>query len=479
MYDAVVIGGGVVGGMIARELSRYDISVCILEAENDVAMGATRANSGIVHAGFDAKFGSLKAKLNVKGSKMMPKVVSELGVKYVNNGSLVIGFSEDDRADLEVLLENGNKNGVEGLRILEKEELHEKEPNLSQNAYLALYAPTGAIVSPYELAIAAIGNAMDNGAELKLAFKVKKIEKQKEGFKIYSDNECVDAKIVINAAGLYSDVIASMVGDNSVKITPRRGEYMLLDKQCANLVSCTVFRKPNKMGKGILVSPTADGNIILGPTSENIEDKEDKTTTAAGLKKVATECLENLSSVPLNNVITSFTGLRAVGNSGDFIINSSVDGFYNAAGIESPGLSASPAIAEYIVDMIKEKYPMTKKSDFNPIRESMFAFREASIEEKNKMIEKDSSYGKIVCRCEKITEGEILRALRQNPKARDLDGVKRRTRAQAGRCQGGFCSSYIVELIAKENGIEFEDVTKFGGKSYINYGKTKGAKGND
>lgn len=476
MFDVTIIGAGVVGGMIARELSRYDVKICIVESENDVAMGATRANSGIVHAGFDAKHGSLKAKLNVKGSEMMPKVVEELGVKYVNNGSLVIGFSEEDREGIEALLENGKKNGVKDLCILEKKELHEKEPALSENVYIALYAPTGAIVSPYELAIAAIGNAMDNGAELKLNFKVNNVEKTENGFKIFSDDEIIESKLVINAAGAYSDAIASMVGDDSIKITPRRGEYMLLDRECGQLVSSTIFRLPTKMGKGILVSPTADGNLLLGPTSENIEDKDDKSTTIEGLKKVMTECLENVSSVPLNKVITSFVGLRSVGNTGDFIINSNVKGFINVAGIESPGLSASPAIAEYVCDMVKNEMPLNEKSDFDPIREASFCFREASIEDKNEMIKKDKSYGKIICRCEKITEGEILHALRANPKATDLDGVKRRTRAQTGRCQGGFCSPYIAELIAREQAIPFDKVTKFGGESYINVGKTKGAK---
>ncbi|MBQ1244852.1 MAG: NAD(P)/FAD-dependent oxidoreductase [Clostridia bacterium] len=476
MFDVTIIGAGVVGGMIARELSRYDLKICIVESENDVAMGATRANSGIVHAGFDAKAGSLKAKLNVRGSEMMPKVVEELGVKYVNNGSLVIGFSEEDRSGIEELLENGNKNGVKGLRILERDELHKMEPALSKNVHIALYAPTGAIVSPYELAIAAIGNAMDNGAELKLNFKVIDVKKIENGFKIYSDDAIIESKLVINAAGAYSDAIASMVGDDSIKITPRRGEYMLLDRECGGLVSSTIFRLPTKMGKGILVSPTADGNLLLGPTSENIEDKDDKSTTIEGLKKVMTECLENVSSVPLNKVITSFVGLRSVGNTGDFIINSNVKGFINVAGIESPGLSASPAIAEYVVDMVKKETALEEKSDFNPLREASFCFREASIEEKNKMIAKDKSYGKIICRCEKITEGEILHALRANPKATDLDGVKRRTRAQTGRCQGGFCSPYIAELIAKEQGIAFDKVTKFGGESYINVGKTKGVR---
>jgi len=257
-------------------------------------------------------------------------------------------------------------------------------------------------------------------------------------------------------------------------VTPRRGEYILLDKECGNLVSHTIFRTPSKMGKGILVSPTVDGNLLLGPTSVNILDKEDKDLTNEGFAKIIESAKETVKGVPFNKAITSFCGLRAVGSTGDFIITSPSAGFINAAGIESPGLSASPAIALYIKDMLSVLgLTLKEKADYNPVRPSTHAFREATIEEKNEMIKKNPAYGKIVCRCEGVTEGEILDALRMNPKARDLDGVKRRTRAQMGRCQGGFCSPYITELIAKEQGIAFEKVTKFGGNSFINIGKTK------
>ncbi len=474
MYDVSVIGAGVVGAMVARKLSSYSLKVCILESENDVAMGATRANSAIVHAGFDAKEGSLKAKLNVKGSEMMEKVARELGVKYKKNGSLVIGFNEEDEKTLKELLERGNANGVKDLRILQKDELKALEPNISNNATCALYAPTGAIICPYELTIAAVGNAMDNGAELKCNFKVCAIDKTDDGYEIKSETETVKSRCVINCAGLYSDKIAAMIGDESFNVHPRKGEYILLDKECGNIVSHTIFRTPSKMGKGILVSPTVDGNLLTGPTSVDMEDKENKATAADGFDKIIKETHENVEGVPFNKTITSFCGLRAVGSTGDFIITSPEKGFINAAGIESPGLSASPAIAEYIADMLKEQgFELNEKADFRPERKPMHYFREASIEEKNEIIKKDKSFGKIVCRCEGVTEGEILEAIRTNPKARDLDGVKRRTRAQMGRCQGGFCSPYIVELLAKEMNIAYEDVTKFGAGSYINCSKTK------
>ncbi|MBE7036723.1 MAG: NAD(P)/FAD-dependent oxidoreductase [Ruminococcaceae bacterium] len=474
MFDVAIIGAGVVGGMIARELSRYQLSVCILDKENDVSMGASRANSAIVHAGFDAKEGSLKARFNVKGATMMPTVCEELGVPYINNGSLVIGFNDEDRKNLNTLLKRGKANGVKELRIVEREELKKMEPNVSNDAICALYAPTGAITCPYELTVAAIGNAMDNGAKLYLNFEVSEIRKTDFGFKIFSKDNAIESRFVVNAAGVYADNIAGMVGDSSFAIHPRRGEYILLDKECGSIVSHTIFRTPSQKGKGILVSPTVDGNLLTGPTAEDIEDKEDRQVTSSGYNSVLRQAQEDVQGIVFQRTITSFCGLRAVGNTGDFIINVPVSGFVNVAGIESPGLSASPAIAEYVAELLQnEGLTLKENHDFNPVRKPFNAFRRASLEEKNAMIQKDKAYGKIVCRCERVTEGEILEALRTNPKARDLDGVKRRTRAQMGRCQGGFCMPYIAEMIAKEQGIPFEQVTKRGGRSYVTVGKTK------
>ncbi|MBQ9806978.1 MAG: NAD(P)/FAD-dependent oxidoreductase [Clostridia bacterium] len=477
MYDIAVIGAGVVGGMIARTLSAYDLKICILEKNHDVAMGASCANSAIVHAGFDAKEGSLKAKLNVRGSEMMEQVCRELGVKYQNNGSLVIGFSEEDAETVKSLYVRGVANGVRNLKVLDSEELHKLEPNVSKNAICALWAPTGGIVCPYELTIASIGNAMDNGAELALDFAVSEIRDAGDHFEIVSPAGTVEAKYVINAAGLFSDEIAKMVGDDSFTVHPRRGEYVLLDKECGTLVKHTIFRTPSKMGKGILVSPTVDGNLLTGPTSVDMEDKTNKATTAEGLALVMREAGENVDGVQFGKTITSFCGLRAVGSTGDFIINMPRDRFVNVAGIESPGLSSAPAIGEYVVELLKNAgMTLNANASFDPMREAAHAFREASIEEKNAIIKKDPAYGRIVCRCETVTEGEILHAIRTNPKPRDLDGVKRRTRAQMGRCQGGFCSPYIVEMLAKEMEVPYEEITKFGGKSLINVGKTKEVK---
>ncbi len=474
-YDIAIIGAGVVGGMVARELAKYDLSLCILDKENDVAMGATRANSAIVHAGFDAKEGSLKAKLNVRGAELMPVVTKELGVKYKNNEALVVAF-EEEREGVEEIYRRGIRNGVKGLRIVEREELRQLEPNINPELSCALLATTSAIVCPYELCIAAVGNAMDNGADLKLNFCVEKIEKKDGAYVITAEGgETVEATYVINSAGVYSDKIAAMTGDADFDVHPRRGEYMLLDKECGAFTQRTIFHTPTKMGKGILVSPTVDGNLLLGPTATDMEDKEDNSTTAEGFATIFDKASDNVAKLPFNKVITSFCGLRSVGSTGDFIIKNR-DNVITLAGIESPGLSSAPAIAEYVEAMLKNEMGLCAKikKDYNPCRKPAHYFHDLSMEEKNEIIKRDPRYGRIVCRCEGITEGEIVEAIHTAPGATDVDGVKRRTRSGMGRCQGGFCSPTVVEIIAREKGIAFEDVTKFGKGSVINYGKTKG-----
>ena len=474
MFDFVVIGAGVVGGMVARELTKYTKSVCILEKGSDVALGATRANSAIVHAGYDAKEGSLKARLNVRGSKMMAEVCRDLGVKYKNNGSLVVGFNEEDEKTLLDLCERGKKNGVDGVRVIYRDEIVGLEPNIGEAVTVALYAPTGAIVCPYELCMAAVGNAMDNGAELKLNYKVDRIEERDDGYEIFSGDSSVLAKCVINCAGVYSDEVANMVGDVSFSVRPRRGEYMLLDREVGAHISHTIFRCPSKMGKGILVSPTVDGNLLVGPTAEDIDDKEDTRTTAAGLAKVRALASEQVKSIDFSKVITSFTGLRATGSTGDFVIDMPRPGFLNLGAIESPGLSSAPAIAEYAVSMLMDAgFEVSAREDFVPTRRPMHFFASLSTEEKNALIKERPEYAHIICRCETVSEGEILDAIRTNPRPTDVDGVKRRTRASMGRCQGGFCTPYIIDLLAAEMGVDYTAVTKFGGNSVINFGKTK------
>lgn len=476
VYDVAVIGCGVVGALTARELTRYRLNVCVLEKENDVAMGASKANSGIVHAGFDAHPGTLKAKFNVQGNRLMPGLCRMLGVKYKNNGSLVIAFGAEDMRHIEELYERGRQNGVTDMELLDKKRVHELEPALSDKVCGALYAKTGGIVCPYGLTIAAAGNAMDNGAELLLNFEVSAIAPTATGYDITSaDGQRITAKYVVNSAGLFADTVAAMVGDTSFRVHPRAGEYMILDKASASLCRATIFRTPTKMGKGILVSPTADGNILLGPTSTDTEDKEDKSTTPEGLAQIAVQAFEDTPDVPLRSVITSFTGLRAVGDTGDFIVRLSAENFITLGGIESPGLTSAPALAKYVVRLLKKKCGMqaVKNPDFNGRRKAYYRFSEMTPPAKNRVIRQNPDFGTIVCRCEGITKGEILEALTVNPPARDLDGIKRRTRSGMGRCQGGFCSPVIARMIAEQTGAPFETVTKKGPGSELNFGRTK------
>ena len=475
MFDVIVIGGGVIGGLILRELTKYQLNVCLLEKSSDVAMGQSKANSGIVHAGFDAAIGSLKAKFNVEGNKMMEGVCADLGVKFRRNGSLVVAFSEEDFKTLKDLKFRGEINGVEGLEVINQAQLRAMEKNISDEAIAALYAPTGGIVCPYELTIASIGNAMDNGAILKTDFTVTAIEKTENGYLVKSeDGQEVCVKLVINCAGLHSGKIVEMVGDTDIQIGARKGEYILLDRESGDFVSHTLFFTPTKLGKGILVTQTVDNNILLGPTAE--EGNDSTETSADGLAFVIEKARKMCKNVPLFNTITSFAGVRAFSDRHDFIIEESkvAKGVIHCAGIESPGLTASPAIAKYVVEtLVGGMLPLEKNEAFNGTRTPDYFFKHLTMEEKNEIIKKDPSYGKIICRCEQVTEGEILRAIRENPPAKDIDGVKRRTRSGMGRCQGGFCQPYVAELIAKEGGTSLTNVTKNGKGSNLLMGVTK------
>lgn len=477
MVDVAVIGAGVVGALIARELSRYQLSVVMLEKADDVAMGTSKANSAIVHAGFDCMPGSLMAKLNVSGNQMMEQVAKELSVPFKRNGSLVLAFDEQDHETLKTLLDRAGKNGVPDVRIISGDDARAMEPKLSEAVTQALYAPTGGIVCPYELTLAAAGNAMDNGAQLKTGFTVTKASYENTVWTLTSaEGDSVQARFIVNAAGLMSDTVAALFGDTDYHVQPRRGEYMLLDRDQGTTVSHTIFQCPTKMGKGILVTPTVDGNLLLGPTSQNQEDKEDVATTTEGLRTVAQLAAKSVPAVNTRAVITSFTGLRSCSAGHDFIIEPSVHSEHvlHLTGIESPGLSSAPAIAVYAVEKLAEMgLALTPKADFNPIRTPIPKFREMDAGERRKLIEEDSRFGQIICRCETVTEGEIVRALHQNPPAHDLDGVKRRTRTGMGRCSGGFCTPQAVEIIARELGIPVEAVTKCGGASKLLTGKTK------
>lgn len=477
MYDIAIIGAGVVGSLIARELAKYNLSLIVLEKENDVAMGSSKANSGIVHAGYNAKTGTLKAQLNVKGCKMMPRIAEELGVKYKQNGSLVVAFHNEEMAAVRDLYTRGRLNGVEDLTIVDHHQLQTMEPYLNPAAIGALYAPKAGIICPYTLTVAALGNAMDNGVALKCNFPVTALCDKSSYFEIVSgQEEVIEAAMVINVAGMFADEIAAMVGDDFFFLHPRRGEYYLFDREMGHIARQTVFQTPTPRGKGVLVTPTAHGNLMIGPNAEDIEDKQDKKTTKAGLDKVWRDALKSMPGLPKTGVITEFTGLRASGNTGDFIITQSPSHprLIHVAGIDSPGLASSPAIATYVEDMLRRIGVLTqKRRSFNPYRRPIPELREMKKKERLSLIASNPAYGRIVCRCEEISEGEILDAIYQNPKATDIDGIKRRTRTGMGRCQGGFCMPAVAEILSRELGIPMEKITKKGPGSEILTGKTK------
>lgn len=500
MADVIIIGAGVTGAAIARELSRYERDVLVLERESDVCEGTSKANSGIVHAGYDAIPGTLKARFNLEGNRLMEQLSRDLDFPFKRNGSMVVTFEEEGAAGLNELLERGKKNGVEGLRIIGPEEVKALEPNLSEEVKAALYAPAGGIVCPFGLNIALAENACENGVEFKLNTTVQKIEKKlpkgvkvgetadtARGYIVHTDKGSFEASIVINAAGVYADVFHNMVSENKIHIIPRRGEYCLLDKKEGGLVKATIFQLPTKMGKGILVTPTVYGNLLLGPTAENIEDKEGVNTKAEGLDRVLKQAAKSVKNLPERSVITSFAGLRAhgtfdkngqeaAGGSSDFLIGEVKDapGFIDAAGIESPGLTCAPAIGIYVAELVQEKSPAPIKKDFKATRKGIPSMSLATDEEKKRLIQENSAFANVICRCEQVTEGEILAAIHRPLGAATLDGIKRRTRAGMGRCQAGFCSPKTVEILARELGKDMEEITKAGGSSFFLDGYNKG-----
>lgn len=475
IYDVAIIGAGVIGGMLARELSKYNLQVCLLEKENDVAMGASKANSGIIHGGYDPEPGTLKAKLNGKGVELLFAAAKELSVPCVRNGSMVCAFSEQEDAFLDSLYQRGLTNGTPGLSLLSGDEARQLEPNLSPAITKVLHVTNAGIISPYELTIAAIGNAMDNGVTLMRNFAVNAIVYENALFTVTADNgSCVNSKFLVNCAGCYSDKIAALAGDDFFSIIPRIGEYMLLDKSEGNCVSHTLFQCPTENGKGILVSPTAHGNLLVGPTAKAVESPMCSSTTADGLAQVEQLSKKTVPSLNLRSVITSFTGVRASTKDGEFIITPSKNmaGLVHAAAIDSPGLTCCVSIAKHLVSLLQQQgLPLTHKEAWNGTRKNTYHFQQMNDEEKDQYIKQHPAYGKIVCRCETISEGEIIEAIHTNPGARDIDGIKRRTRSGMGRCQGGFCSPYILKLLSRELGIPVEKVTKSGKNTYVVAGR--------
>ncbi len=479
MYDVVIIGAGVSGAAVAREVSRYTANVLVLERCEDVCCGTSKANSAIVHAGYDAHTGSLMARLNVRGSQMMEELSKELDFPYRRNGSMVLCMAEEDRPHLQTLLERGVANGVEGLRIIEREEILRREPNVSPDVVAALDVPTGAIVCPFGLNIAMAENAAVNGVTFQFDTTVTGFTAGEEGWTVHTDKGDVTARCVVNAAGVYADRLHNMVSEKKLHITPRRGDYYLLDKAAGEVAHATLFQLPGKFGKGVLVSPTVHGNTIVGPTAIDIEDKDSTATTREGLDQVAQKAAISVPGIPLRQTITSFAGLRAHEDGGEFIIGevSDAPGFFDCAGIESPGLSSSPAIGEMVAGLLKEKLGLSPRPDFVAKRKGIVNPQTLSFEERQALIRENPAYGRVICRCETVTEGEIVDAITRPLGARSLDGVKRRTRAGMGRCQGGFCGPRVMEIIARETGMDLSEITKCGGHSRMVVGKTKeGAK---
>lgn len=462
-YDVIIIGGGVVGAAVARELSRYELSICLLEKEEDVCSGTSKANSAIVHAGFDAMPGTWKAKFNVQGNAMMEELARDLSFEFKRNGSLVLCFSDEDMPKLGELYRRGLQNGVPDLQILTGSDVRKREPNISEEVVAALYAPTGGIVCPFGLTIALSENASDNGVEFRLNTEVRGIRQNaSDGYVLDTTDGTYFAKYIVNAAGVHSDEIHNMVSEKKLHITPRKGDYCLLDKEAGGHVSSTVFQLPGKYGKGVLVSPTVHGNLLLGPTATEVEDKENTATTAAELAEVAAKSAVGVKNIPYRLTITSFSGVRAHEDGDDFVIGevSDAPGFFDAAGIESPGLSSAPAIGAFLAEAIAAKAGAAKKKNFNPKRKGFAKLAEKSFEERAALIRENPLYGVIVCRCMQISEGEIVDAIRRTPGARSLDGIKRRVRQGMGRCQAGFCTPKTMEILSRETGIPMEQICK-------------------
>ncbi len=475
MYDIIIIGAGVIGCAVARELSKYQASILVIEKNEDVCTGTSKANSAIIHSGYDAESGTLKARFNVEGNRMMDDVSAALDVPFKRIGSLTVCTDEDQIPLLEKLRERGERNGVEGLRILRRDALLDLEPHIGDEVVAALWAPTAGIVCPFKLTVAYAENAAVNGADFRFDTEVKSVFAENGVWRVETEHETFTANAVVNAAGVYSDVIHNMVSERKLHITPRRGEYLLLDRAAGGYIRHTIFQLPTERGKGVLVTPTVHGNTILGPTAVDTDDREYTATTAAGIAEISSKAAVSVRDLPLRQVITSFAGLRAHEDGGEFILGEPDDapGFFDCTGIESPGLSAAPAIGVYLADLIRDRLHLSENPSFNPTRRDILDPKTLSIPERNALIAREPAYGTIICRCEGVTEGEILDAIRRPVGARSLDGVKRRTRAGMGRCQAGFCSPRVMELLRRELKLDLTAVTKCGGSSTIVNTRTK------
>ncbi len=473
-YDVVIIGAGVVGAAIARQLSRYKLKVALLEKEADVSFGTSKANSGIIHGGFHAEPGTLKSKFAAKANRMFDGLCEELDFPFERRGELMVAFSEEDIRVLQTYYERGQANNVPYMELLGRERTLELEPNLSQDIVGALHAPTAGIICPYEYCFALVGNAVENGVELLLNHKVTWIGKKgRDSFEIETEaGTTLKSQFVVNAAGLYADEIAGFVGVADFKILPRKGEEYLLDRRVGTLVKKVIFPVPSKTSKGMLVIPTVDGPVMVGPTALDIDNKDDYSTTREGLNSVFEHAQKMVPAIRQSDIITSFVGLRPAATGGDFIIGKTkVTGFINAAGIQSPGLTASPVIGEFVKDiLLREGLKLEADPTFDPSKRKRFTKVRHLIDSRDydklrEVIKKDKEYSKLVCRCENVTEAEIVAAIKRGHIT--MDGIKFATRAGTGRCQAGFCTSRIMEILHRETGMSFDQITKKGPGSEV------------
>ncbi len=458
MYDVIIIGAGVVGSATAYFLSQYNINLAMLEADNDVSNGTSKANSAIMHAGYDPLPGSLMAKYNVEGSKMAKDLCNKLDVPYKNDGSLVLGFSKEDSETLKGLFNRGVANGVEGLELLDYQQTKQLEPNISDDVVGSLFAPTSAIVSPWELTLALAETAVKNGTDLYLNNKVTSISKEEDIFTVTTNKSEYKCKYIINAAGVYADKVHELIGKKEFTITPTRGQYYLLDKSEGKSVNHTIFQCPSKTGKGILVAPTVHGNLIVGPDSENLNDN-DLSTTMEGLAFVRKQAVKSIPSINFRENIRNFAGNRARSDRGDFIIeeSKSVSNFYNLAGMASPALTSAIAIGYHVIDWLNTKESFSKKTNYIETRKRI-RFKELNEEQKNELIKMNPSYGRVICRCETVTEGEILETFNTPIPPCSIDAVKRRVNAGMGRCQGGFCSEKVAMILKEKLNLSFDQI---------------------
>ena len=488
-YDVVIIGAGISGACIARELSKTQAKVCMLDKEDDVSCGTSKANSGIVHAGYDPMPGTLMARLNVRGAALMPELAKKLNFDYNPIGSLVLAFDEDGMKKVQTLYERGLKNGVKDMAVLNQDELRALEPNINEEAVGALFAKTAGIIAPYQATWAIAESAVINGVEFMRDTMVHAITKNEDGtFTLSTSKGELTTRFVVNAAGLYADRVSAMAGAREYTIVQRRGEYALLDNKCRDLVNHVLFQTPGPYGKGVLVTQTVDGNILIGPSAEdaNLSTMDYTGTTASSQNAILKAAGRSVTDIPRRNIINSFSGIRALAfvkdEKGelkpldDFIVeeDSKVKGFINVGGICSPGLTSAPAIGEEVFEILKKAgLNAAVNTKFVEEREGIPAFKSQSNEKKLELIKKDPRYGQIICRCEMITEGEIVASIKCPLGAVDLDGVKRRTRAGMGRCQAGFCSPRVTEILSRELKVPMVSITKRGGTSYILDSKTR------